>query len=363
MMKKIFKWSILATATLSLAACGATSQKNNSQQSKTEKSAGTSASDGQVEVSLKGGLYIKPPVFNQSEDGTYLAVQLEFKNVSKDSVNVSDSDITVYDSSNNKVKLKTAIADQSEAFQLLKSDQLAKDKKVSGYIVFPAEKGKKYEIQYERKTYSSDKKSKPLKFTVDSSKYENKVENASVLADEYINQVYFSGQRKVDKDDQFVLGTDLKKERSDFRAKFASDFTRQLHDYQFSNEEVTQFIDAYEKENAKRAKLTYTVKEYLPDRVVISLNPETVSMEKTILNHMQTFYQEHRKDYPNIIEANQAQNKVYREEMMASLKDRPLITPDRYDFQLTFVKKDGKWEVGKAYNSDSFMEKFEGNLS
>ena len=77
------------------------------------------------------------------------------------------------------------------------------------------------------------------------------------------------------------MGTDLKKEASDFRAKFAADFTRQLHDYQFP-EEVTQFIDAYEKENAKRAKLTYKVKQYLPDKVVISLNPETVSMEKTI---------------------------------------------------------------------------------
>ena len=88
---------------------------------------------------------------------------------------------------------------------------------------------------------------------------------------------------------------------------------------------MNQFIDAYEKENAKRAKLTYKVKQYLPDKVVISLNPETVSMEKTILNHMQTFYQEHRKDYPGIIEANQAQNKAYREEMMASLADLSLI--------------------------------------
>ena len=52
------------------------------------------------------------------------------------------------------------------------------------------------------------------------------------LADEYINQVYFSGQRRVKKDDAFVLGTDLKKEASDFRAKFAADFTRKLHDYQ-----------------------------------------------------------------------------------------------------------------------------------
>ena len=361
-MRKIYKWSILAAATLSLAACGAGPQKTNSQQSKTKQTAKNVVSNGQMELSLKGGQYIKPPVLNEYEDGTYLALQLEFKNLAKDSVNVSDSDMTIYDADNNKVKLTTGIYDKSEAFQLLKSDQLAQDKKLTGYVVFPVEKGKTYELQYERKTYSSDKKSKPLKIAIDSSKYEDKVEASTLLADEYINQVFFSGQRKIKKDADFVLGTDLKKERSDFRAKFAADFTRKLHDYQFPEEEVTQFIDAYEKENAKRAKLTYKVKQYLPDKVVISLNPETVSMEKTILNHMQTFYQEHRKDYSSIIEANQAQNKAYREDMMASLADRPLTIPDRYEYQLTFVKKDGKWEVEKSYNSDSFMEKFEGNL-
>ena len=78
---------------------------------------------------------------------------------------------------------------------------------------------------------------------------------------------------------------------------------------------------------------------------------------------MQTFYQEHRKDYPRIIEANQAQNKAYREEMMASLADRPLTTPDRYDYQLTFVKKDGKWEVEKPIIVIALYGKFEGNLS
>ena len=45
-MRKIYKWSILAAATLSLVACGTTSQKTNSQQSKTEKAAKSSASDG-----------------------------------------------------------------------------------------------------------------------------------------------------------------------------------------------------------------------------------------------------------------------------------------------------------------------------
>ena len=135
------------------------------------------------EVSLKGGQYIKPPVLNDSEDGTYLALQLEFKNVAKESINVSDSDITIYDADNNKVKLQSGIYDQTEAFQLLKSDQLAQDKKLTGYIVFPVEKGKKYEVQYERKTYSSDK-NPTFKFAVDSSQYEDKVEASTLLADD-----------------------------------------------------------------------------------------------------------------------------------------------------------------------------------
>lgn len=112
-MKKIFKWTLFAVATLSLAACGISAQKTNSQQAKTEKAAKSSASDGQVEVSLKGGQYIKPPVLNDSEDGSYLALQLEFKNVAKESINVSDSDITIYDANNNKVKLQSGIYDQT----------------------------------------------------------------------------------------------------------------------------------------------------------------------------------------------------------------------------------------------------------
>ena len=162
-MKKIFKWTLFAVATLSLAACGISAQRQIRSKQRQKKQRKSSASDSQVEVSLKGGQYIKPPVLNDSEDGTYLALQLEFKNVAKESINVSDSDITIYDAENNKVKLQSGIYDQTEAFQLLKSDQLAQDKKLTGYIVFPVEKGKKYEVQYERKTYSLIKKSKPFK--------------------------------------------------------------------------------------------------------------------------------------------------------------------------------------------------------
>ncbi len=65
---------------------------------------------------------------------------------------------------------------------------------------------------------------------------------------------------------------------------------------------------------------------------------------------------EHRKDYPGITEANQAQNKAYREENMASLAK---IAPWRRRIGTTtadLVKKDGKWEVEKFIISDSLLE-------
>mgnify|MGYP000034470163 FL=1 len=65
-MNKIYKWSVLAATTLSLVACGTGAQKTNSQQSKTEKTAKNVVSNGQMELSLKGGQYIKPPVLNES---------------------------------------------------------------------------------------------------------------------------------------------------------------------------------------------------------------------------------------------------------------------------------------------------------
>ncbi len=96
------------------------------------------------------------------------------------------------------------------------------------------------------KTYSSDK-IKPLKIAVDSSQYEDKVE-ASTILNEYINQVYFSGQRKV-KDDAFVLGTDLKKEAKVISVRnLPADFALNT----FPEEEITQFIDAYERKMLAR---------------------------------------------------------------------------------------------------------------
>ncbi len=59
------------------------------------------------------------------------------------------------------------------------------------------------------KNYSSDKKS-VLKFTVDSSRYEDGVEASTILADEYIESSLLQWPTKGPKRMMLCLGTDLK---------------------------------------------------------------------------------------------------------------------------------------------------------
>ena len=158
------------------------------------------------------------------------------------------------------------------------------------------------------------------------------------------------------------MGGDLSQNESDFRAAFTEDFKRKLHDYPFTDDEVNAFIDSYVEMNAKRAEISYRVTQYLPNSVVIKIRPKTISLSRTILNHRKAFYEKHRSEYANLTEINKAIDKNYADVMTAGLDSHPLLTTES-EYQLTFVKTDGKWVVEPDYTYDSIVIAFEGDIS
>ena len=124
------------------------------------------------------------------------------------------------------------------------------------------------------------------------------------------------------------MGGNLEQDKNDFRAAFAEDFKRKLHDYPFTDKEVSAFIDAYVENNAKRSEISYTVAQYMPNEIVIY----------------------------------KAQDKNYADDMMAGLDSRPLLTPER-DYQLKFVKTGGKWVLERDFSYESIVISFEGDIS
>ena len=100
----------------------------------------------------------------------------------------------------------------------------------------------------------------------------------------------------------------------------------------------------------------------MPNEIVIKIKPRTVSLSKTILNYSKEFSDKHRSEYSNLSEFYKAQDKNYADDMMAGLDSRPLLTPER-DYQLKFVKTDGKWVLERDFSYESIVISFEGDIS
>lgn len=367
-MKKVFQYATLLLAGMSLTACALLPTSNQDIPSKQsqEKKDKKAASNGQVEVKIKEGQFILPS--NGAADSKYLALSLEIKNKTDEKIMISSSDIGFYDSEGEKIQ-PVGVYDDAENFKILKYEDLAKGKTLSGYLVFKVEKDKKYELHYEKKTYDADEKTEEIKLNVDPSSYPDQIEDSKKLASDYLNAVFLGGDAK-SKDkaksskgkEDFVLGGNLEQDKNDFRAAFAEDFKRKLHDYPFTDKEVNTFIDAYVENNAKRSEISYTVAQYMPNEIVIKIKPRTVSLSKTILNYSKEFSDKHRSEYANLSEFYKAQDKNYADDMMAGLDSRPLLTPER-DYQLKFVKTDGKWVLERDFSYESIVISFEGDIS
>ena len=371
-MQKFLKYAFLLTAAASLSACAFVPKQNsNSTTGGEEKQIKKDvSSNGQVEVKIKSGEFILPQ--EGSSDSKYLALSLEFKNKTNKKLMISNTDISLYNSEDEKVEPERVYSD-SDKFKTLSYNDLAKGKTISGYVVFEVDKDQKYELHYSPTSYTTEDEVKEVYLKVDPSKYTDDVDEVKNVASEYVNAVFLGGEasgkdaKKSDKKkDEVPLGNDLEKSKTEFRTKFAETFKRRLYNYPFTEEETNAFIDAYVKANAKRANITYTVKEYFPDHAVVVVQPEVIGLKGITRDYLSNFYNQHRSEYGSLSDAYKAADKSLVDETMASLDSRPLATSEsisREGYKMKLVRKDGKWIVEtQDYGYGSFMTVFMGDF-
>ncbi|MGT2965493.1 DUF4352 domain-containing protein [Streptococcus acidominimus] len=279
-MKKIFAYMSLVLTASILVACG-----SGSKQSADGKSAG----NGDVELRVKEGMYILPP--DESPEGNYLALKLEIKNTGNKKLEISNSDITLYNSDDEKTD-SLNVYDSNDKFKMIGFESLAEGKTTTGYVVFEVDsKDESYELHYSPLIFEK-RDVKDVKIKVDPSKYPDEKEKIVDLTKEYITNVFLNGEatggttnvsakpseakivslvssdekdKKEKKDAEkesesgLTLANDLEKERSEFTKTFIDKFGREFTNYQPSEAELRTFVEAYIKANAKRAKITYDI--------------------------------------------------------------------------------------------------------
>ena len=401
-MKKVLKHSALVLTALALVACG---------NSKKASDNGT-ASNSNFEVSVKDGMYVLPK--DEDSNSHYLALQVEIKNNRDKQFSFTSQDIALYNEKDEKVEPIQIYESDSKTKFMSYGDSLSKGKSVAGYVVYEVNKDAKYELHFAPSFYDDVKENKKGKndvaIKVDPSQYEDTIDEAKEAMKNYVDAVYLDGEntggasnvsftndktqivaledkksddkksddKKSDdkkSDDKKssrssdLITNDVKADREEFIKKFIESFGKGFYNYKPSDSELRTFAEAYIKANAKRAKVDYKVKTYLPDYAVVYVRPETIDLDNlNVYELSRKFYDENKGKYSSYSEAMKAGEKYILENAPSQFDSTPLDTSDNMQkegYEIKMTKKDGKWTIdtsSKNYNLKDMARTFRGGI-
>ena len=410
-MKKVLKHSALVLTALALVACG---------NSKKASDNGT-ASNSNFEVSVKDGMYVLPK--DEDSNSHYLALQVEIKNNRDKQFSFTSHDITLYNEKDEKVEPIQIYESDSKTKFMSYGDSISKGKSVAGYVVYEVDKDAKYELHFAPSFYDDVKENQKGKndvaIKVDPSQYEDTIDEAKEAMKKYVDAVYLDGENtggasnvnftndktqivaledkksdnkksddkkseekkndnksedkksddKKSSKDSDVITNDVKVDREEFIKKFIESFGKGFYNYKPSDSELRTFAEAYIKANAKRAKVDYKVKTYLPDYAVVYVRPETIDLDNlNVYELSRKFYDENKGKYSNYSEAMKAGEKYILENAPSQFDSTPLDTSDNMQkegYEIKMTKKDGKWTIdtsSKNYNLKDMARTFRGGI-
>jgi synaptic vesicle membrane protein VAT-1 homolog len=415
-MKKVLKHSALVLTALALVACG---------NSKKASDNGT-ASNSNFEVSVKDGMYVLPK--DEDSNSHYLALQVEIKNNRDKQFSFTSHDITLYNEKDEKVEPIQIYESDSKTKFMSYGDSISKGKSVAGYVVYEVDKDAKYELHFAPSFYDDVKENQKGKndvaIKVDPTQYEDTIDEAKEAMKKYVDAVYLDGENtggasnvsftndktqivaledkksdnkksddkksddkkseekkddnksedkksddKKSSNDSDVITNDVKADREEFIKKFIESFGKGFYNYKPSDSELRTFAEAYIKANAKRAKVDYKVKTYLPDYAVVYVRPETIDLDNlNVYELSRKFYDENKGKYSSYSEAMKAGEKYILENAPSQFDSTPLDTSDNMQkegYEIKMTKKDGKWTIdtsSKNYNLKDMARTFRGGI-
>lgn len=285
---------------------------------------------------------------------------------------ISSSDFTFYDEEEDEVSALDTYSYGSD-FETLSFDSISGGKSKTTYLIYEIDEDASYSLHY---APFLEENAKELKVTVDSADYENTTGEIETLVSGYINAVFLnketeassSEKEKEKKTSSAALANDIEAAKNEFIADYVKELTDEFYYYTPSEDEAKTFINAYIAENAKRAKVAYKLKTYLPDFAEIYVRPEVIDLSTVDMDSLaDKFVEENQGKFENYSDAEKAAEKYVLEQIPTMLNTASIATSgsmyDKEGFLITLTKNsEGDWEINTA--SDSYysylMETFSG---
>ncbi len=366
-MKKV---KIFVVLLLSIILLGACKGSNNGTKDGENVSSGNSVAT----VKVKDATYVVPKCTDQYDpdsDEGYLAINIELKNTSKESLDITRSDFSLYDKNDDKVSQENFYTDDS-SFKTFEYDKLSKEKSKTGYVVFKINKKQKYELHYEPAFYDvgSSKKPKEIVLKLDTSKYKDESSKVTDVAKAYVNTILLN---KDDENYDKLIANNKEKEKETFTKPFMSALKNDFDYYDPTTEELTKIIAEFQKKNGEVAQVDYQVESYYPDAAVIIVKPKVITFEelddegKAVVNK---FIDENKdKDYDDYDQVYKDAEKYLIDHYTEIFKNASATEVSNYDdgYKISLKKIESKWEVNTStassnYSFTSLLEAFRGGL-
>lgn len=362
-MKKLGLVLLSAVAIVSLAACGGTgSSKKGGEDSKSETKAAKSKI---ASISIDEGEYVIPQE-EEVEDGEgFLALKVTIKNETDKSLDMSATDIMLYDEDDSKIESLSLYLDESKT-PLLSYEKISGKKSKTGYVVFPVEKKGTYKLHFEPRIYEVEKEPKPIILDVDASKYKDHSEDAAKAVTAFVDEVFLATENE---DYNKLVANDRDEAVKNFDENFNKAIKNKFYDYKVTDEEGLALAKVFREDNAKVATVKYEIASYFPDVAEVTVNMEGLSF-KEMKDDMEAvnkeYYDAHRdQDYD---ERSKAAQKAELDKLPEIFKNTKPVSIDSYSdgFKVIIKKKEDKWEIqtkGSINYFDNLEQAFRGDIS
>lgn len=310
-------------------------------------------------IKVKQGDYVLQDGEDVGEDEGYLALNVAVKNNTKDTMQVSTSELTLYDEDDNKISNADVYTDDDD-FEMLSSTNLSGGKNVSGYVVFKVDKDKKYELHYTPVLTEDSEDGEEVTINVDPSKYDDASEEVETLSEQYVSEVFLAEENTENSDDENAseLGNDTNEESQNFNQTFADALKKEFYAYSPSAGELQKTVESFEKANQEKAKVEYKVASLSPNHASVYVKPEVIDFTKIDFDSIgDQFVDENKGKYSDYEKAQQDAEKYILQKLPETFSNEDVSQPQYVDgdgYKLNLNKEDEQWTVDSSDSNDNY---------
>lgn len=323
---------------------------------------------GGVSMEVLEGEFVTPSDKPSLSSKDFIAVKVKVANNTKESLNVTSQDFTLYGDDDQVIESEF-LFDDTSTVRDFGAISLSKGKSATGYLFYEINPD---DNDYEMKL-TAFHGAKKVEVTVDfdTTTFADHREDVIDVAKTYVDNVFLNGKEELKP--KFELANDLKDAKEVFVEEFISSLESEMSYvfsyYEPSKEQVNEMALLYMAENTKKAEVTYDLKSYFPGTFSVYIKPRVLKTHLSLYD-LEREYMDSKEGaaHNDYLEREKAAEEYVFNRVFDVIRTAHIDTPEhmpREGYSLTFIKDGDKWLLDTTqhynYEYDEIVKVFSGS--